>query len=147
MNRFARLSAYVPTALVVIGFILIFMGWNGAASLDYTEGQIPYVISGGLTGLAFIFFGSAGIVAQAIKRNQAAQEERLDRIAQNLQRVSTTLSLGGNGEVANGDLVVIGSSSFHLPDCRMIGDRPGLAKVGRQEAVAEGLEPCRVCNP
>ena len=35
-------------ALVVAGFIALFLAWNGAAGIDYVQGQIPYLLSGGL---------------------------------------------------------------------------------------------------
>ena len=80
--------------LVVAGFIALFLAWNGAASKDYVEGQLPYVISGGLLGLSLVFVGcffyfahwltqlvkehreqSAAIIA-AIERLTEAQQHR-----------------------------------------------------------------------
>lgn len=149
MERFSRYADYVPTALIVAGFVLIGLGWNGAASLDFVHGQVPYLISGGLIGLALVFFGAAAFVVQTFKKGQAVQEQHLRELTQTMKRVATSLSLGENGPAAsdNSEYVVAGASSFHLPECRIVGTRPGLARVPRGEAVEEGLEPCRICNP
>ena len=144
----------MPIALLVIGFLLIGIGWNGAAGVDYTQGQIPYLISGGLIGLGFIFFGAVSLIMRAIKKAQSEQLEELRSLNVSLQRVASALSWGGNGNGAassNGhvdsDLVIVGEASFHVPGCRLVGEARALTKVPRAEAEDEGLQPCRVCNP
>ena len=48
----------VPGAvLVVAGVALMLFGWTGAAHTARQIEQIPYLISGGLIGLAFVFLG------------------------------------------------------------------------------------------
>lgn len=143
----SRFSENIPTILIVVGFIMIFLGWNGAASLDYVQGQIPYMISGGIVGLALIFFGATGLVVKTIKRSQASQEELLRELTVSVARLSTSMAIANNGHVEDGELVIAGSRSFHLADCRIVKGRVGLAKLPRDEAVSEGLEPCRICDP
>lgn len=138
---------YVPLVTLIIGFLLIGLGWNGAASVDFTQGQIPYLISGGLIGLGMVFFSAAALIVQVMKRGQAQQNAELAAIHRTLERLAGTISLQGNGEVTNGELVVAGSSSFHLPNCRTVGGRTNMPRIPREEAVSEGLEPCRICNP
>lgn len=146
MNRFSRYADYVPVAAILIGFILIGVGWNGAAGLDYVQGQIPYLISGGLIGLGFILFGSTAMLVQAVKRSQARQQSQLEELSRTVGRVASAMTLGLNGRGAD-SLVVIGSSSFHKPSCRMVGGRKEVVKVPRESAVSEGLDPCRICKP
>ena len=43
-------TVYIATGITAIGFVVIFLGWNGAAEKDFVSGQIPYVISGGIAG-------------------------------------------------------------------------------------------------
>jgi hypothetical protein len=50
-----RFAAWLLIAFGALGLLL---GWLGASSTPYVEAQIPYVISGGLTGLALIGLGS-----------------------------------------------------------------------------------------
>lgn len=53
-------------------------------------------------------------------------------------RSTSTLHPGARGGV------VAGATKFHRPDCRFAGTgRP----MGRDAAVAEGLEPCSLCEP
>lgn len=146
MNRFARYADYVPVAAILIGFILIGAGWSGAAGLDYVQGQIPYLISGGLIGLGFILFGSTAMLVQTVKRSQARQQSQLEELSRTIGRVASAMTVGVNGQ-SRDSLVVIGSSSFHKPSCRMVGSRKEVVKVPRDSAVSEGLEPCRICKP
>ena len=52
-------------ALVVAGFIALFLAWNGAAGKDFVEGQLPYLISGGLVGLGLIASGLTVVNVQS----------------------------------------------------------------------------------
>lgn len=44
--------------LIGLGALLLLLGWLGASGTPYVEAQIPYVISGGLTGLGLIGLGA-----------------------------------------------------------------------------------------
>lgn len=145
----ARYADYVPVLLLVAGFVLIGLGYNGAAGLDYTQGQIPYMISGGILGLGLVFFGGAALLLQAIKKGQIKQLEQLESLNTSMHRLSTAMSIGSNGTMStpDGELVVAGSASFHLATCRLVGERVGVERVSREEAETAGLKACRVCNP
>lgn len=79
-TRTARfVFALNPTAgiwggLVVIaaGFAVIFMAWGKVAGLTSVAGQMPYVLSGGLTGLGLIIVGAVAVDVAA--RRQDSQE-------------------------------------------------------------------------
>lgn len=152
-SKVSRYAEYVPVGLLVVGFALIWLGWNGSASVDYAQGQIPYMISGGLIGLGLVFFGSASLIVQAIKKGQAKQLTELESLSRATQRVASmmtfTLSDGqnSNGTGSAPELVVAGAASFHLPQCRLVQKREGAVRIPREEAEEVGLEPCRVCNP
>ena len=64
-------------ALVVAGVIAIFLAWNGAAGRDYIEGQLPYLISGGLIGLSLV---GAGLVVVNVQTRRQDQAELLNRL-------------------------------------------------------------------
>jgi hypothetical protein len=66
--------------LVVAGFVALFLAWNGAAGKDYVEGQLPYVISGGLVGLALVGAGLTVINVQARRADQAELLSRLEAL-------------------------------------------------------------------
>ena len=49
----------VPAAVLIAGGVaLMYFGWYGAAHTARQIEQLPYVISGGLIGLAFVLLGS-----------------------------------------------------------------------------------------
>ena len=66
--------------LVVAGFIALFLAWNGAAGKDYVEGQLPYVISGGMVGLGLIGAGLTVVNVQARRADQAELLTRLEAL-------------------------------------------------------------------
>ncbi len=148
MRNLSRYADSVPVFLLVAGFILIGIGWNGAASLDYTQGQIPYLISGGLTGLGLVFFGCSSLLIRAIKKEQAAQTEVLREQTEILRRVSSVMTFGSNGaSQANGKMVIAGASSFHSPTCRLVEGREEMTQIPKTEAEDSGLTACRICIP
>jgi hypothetical protein len=71
--------------LVGLGFILIFMAWNGAAGKDFVQGQIPYVISGGLGGLALVMSGLTVAIIQAVRRDATELRQKLDELLDSVQ--------------------------------------------------------------
>ena len=66
----SKLGGVLGIAYCIVGFFLIFLGWNGAASNDREPAQIPYLISGGLGGLALVVLGSALIVANSLRADR-----------------------------------------------------------------------------
>jgi hypothetical protein len=45
--------------IAVAGFAIIALGWWGASGTKYTYQEIPYVISGGILGVALVIIGAA----------------------------------------------------------------------------------------
>jgi hypothetical protein len=84
MRNWARSSPVsVGVLLVVAGFIAMFLAWNGAAGKDFVEGQLPYVISGGLVGLALVGSGLTVINVQARRADQTELLHRLEAMLEN----------------------------------------------------------------
>ncbi len=67
-------------ALVVAGFIALFLAWNGAAGVDHVEGQLPYLISGGLVGLALVGAGLTVVNVQARRADQLELMHKLETL-------------------------------------------------------------------
>jgi hypothetical protein len=67
-------------ALVVAGFVALFLAWNGAAGKDYVEGQLPYLISGGLVGIGLIGAGLTVVNVQARRADQAELLAKLETL-------------------------------------------------------------------
>jgi hypothetical protein len=133
------------------GFLLLWVGWNGAASYDTTSRQFPYLISGGIAGLAFIHIG----VGLWIVQSQRAERARLESNLAGLERVLETLvevvgltaGASGAGFVGENGLVLAGASAYHRPACPLVQDHPRLKTTTPERASESGLAPCRTCVP
>jgi hypothetical protein len=154
--RPARLALYAGIACLAIGLFALLAGYNGAATNPIVEAQIPYVISGGLAGAAFLVLGGIGIASGVILKvtgelRRELQEAR-DAIG-HTARISGTVPLTMAGETVpapstNGHVLVSsGGSSYHRADCRLVERAESVSKLPRADATSQGLHPCRVCNP
>lgn len=71
----------VPASVaVIVGFNLMLLGWVGASRTHREIEQIPYLISGGLAGLALVFLGGLMLACVfwvvVLRKMQAEAEER-----------------------------------------------------------------------
>lgn len=141
--------------LAMLGIAAIGLGWYGAANTGYEFEQLPYLISGGLLGVALCFLGGfvyfAYWVTRLVRESRAQSEraaEILDQIAGSLNgaapsrtRRSARAIAGG----ANGAFVATRSGKlFHRADCTVVAGRQRLRRVTAQ---TRGLEPCALCDP
>jgi hypothetical protein len=146
MNRpsLAALGGKAGLALVGLGLLLIGIGWNGAAGQLSVVAQLPYLVSGGLLGLAVVVLGAAVLVLQSAREDRVALEAKLDLLAE------AVLEAGAARSDAPRDLsglVVAGTASYHTPSCRLVDGREQTTYLTPEEAQARRLKPCRVCTP
>jgi hypothetical protein len=130
----------------------MFLGWNGAAGKDRIPSQFPFLISGGLGGLAIVVIGAGLIIVQNHRVDRAALQATLTDIKKALELVAAAggppnghTEPGARGESAPGE-VVAGPTAYHRPDCRLVQGREGLASLTVAAAEVRGLAPCRVCD-
>ncbi|HEX5267297.1 MAG TPA: hypothetical protein VFW24_11035 [Acidimicrobiales bacterium] len=76
----------IPASVAVVGgFVVMFLGWYGAARSYPEVAQIPYLISGGFVGLGLVVLGglllASAVWITQLTRMQRAMEERIDRMA------------------------------------------------------------------
>jgi len=64
-------AAVVLALFVVAGFVVIGLAWSGAASRGYAVYQLPWVVSGGMVGIALVGLG-IGLLDLHIWRRDAA---------------------------------------------------------------------------
>lgn len=84
-------SSWVAGALVLAGFVAVVLGWRGVAGTLAVPVQVPYLVSGGLGGLALIV-GAGTIVNVQITRHLAARErEMLDTVIDDAREVVAAL--------------------------------------------------------
>lgn len=94
-------TVYLAVGLTALGFFVIFLGWNGAAEKDFVAGQIPYVISGGLTGLGLVFAGLAMALVEAQRRDTARVLAKLDQLIEQAEGASEPEAATEEFEVAS----------------------------------------------
>jgi hypothetical protein len=71
------LGSKLGTGLCGAGVLLVFLGWNGAASVDRVEAQFPYLLSGGIAGLSLVVIGVGLIVVQNQRSDRALLQQTL----------------------------------------------------------------------
>lgn len=138
----------VGVALIVVGLIFIFLAWNGAAGKDFVEGQIPYLISGGIGGAILAAGGITTIIVQTRRRDTVELTQRLDEMLELLREQQAFPTSGGLTAVPEGEhLVVAGRSTYHDPSCRVVEGRADYRPMSPQMAADRGLTRCRICRP
>ena len=80
MNGNTNTTRYLTTALIVAGFLLIALAWTGAASEFLVDKQLPFVVSGGLTGIGMIIAGCALAIVQEVRRSAAEVASHVDKL-------------------------------------------------------------------
>lgn len=142
-----KLSGQLGVGLCLLGFLLVFLGWNGAASRDRVPAQFPYLISGGVAGLCLVVLGVGMIVVQNQRADRAALQASIDRLREAVERSGGSSPNGSTAPPAlASDVVLAGRSSYHRPDCHLAAGRDAEA-ISTAEAAERGLTRCRVCKP
>lgn len=166
--RWDRFGGLLGILYCVAGLVLIFLGWNGAASYDNVAAQIPYVVSGGLAGLALCVIGAGVMITSGARTERARLEAAIEDLRDALMRTAEAAVVTGaragtpapsearagarsvSGSVAPGaseTTVLAGPSSYHRTDCRLVEGQSGLTPMTLDAARAAGLDACRVCIP
>ena len=75
--------------LLVIGGALITIGWDRAASLDYVQGQFPYLLSAAIPGIALIIIGVAVLVLAMVRKDAEEREAQLEKLTATINELSS----------------------------------------------------------
>jgi hypothetical protein len=146
--------------LVGLGFVVILIGYLGISREALVAKQLPYLISGGIGGLALVGFGAMLVGTEDLKRTH----ERIDQLEDLVVDLHNALLnrpdapvLSSNGdsggrqaeEVASGAtlLALPGGQSYHRADCSMVEGKRDAKPVTASAARRQGLKPCRLCEP
>src|SRR5438309_624487 len=138
-DRQITLQRWLGLLCCAAGFAVIGVGWAGAAKLTCVDCQLPYLLSGGAVGLGLIVFGVGMLVMAQVRTEGRRWAARLEQAFG--ARSRTSASAPGS------QLVVVGSSTYHRPDCRLIAGKSDLPMMPLDAARMQSLSPCRVCNP
>lgn len=146
-DRRVRLGRMLGLVFVTVGFAIIGKAWDGAAEVNFAQGQIPYLLSGGFLGLGMIVTGGILLFLATIRAERQLMTDRYDEMARLLGRNLNRLQISSNGAGTSNGQVVAGEHMYHRAECKVLEGKDGLTTVTVEQASAEGLEPCRVCNP
>ena len=92
------IAVYVGLGLIVLGFVLLIVTWAQTAGLLEVARQLPYVVSGGFSALAFVMIGLL-LVNVSVRRQDAAERAReTGRIVEALQALNDRLDDLGREE-------------------------------------------------
>src|SRR2546428_11922011 len=131
-SLWSRLGGHLGIGLCVVAFGVIFLGWNGAAGKARLPSQFPFLISGGVVGLAIVLIGVGVMVIQAQRADRAVLESALADIRRALEVIAAAGtatnghgSAGGSAQTATspataepspGIEVIAGPTAYHRPD-------------------------------
>lgn len=134
--------------LLPLGLGLIVLGWYGSAQTTLEFEQTPYLISGGLLGLALAVTGALlyGIYwltllvrdGRARDVRDAAHQERVELALQALAAAQRTASRATAAPL----VVTAGGTMLHRPDCAATQGQ-SVRRAGSQK----GLALCGLCRP
>lgn len=147
-DRRVRMGRVLGLTFITAGFVMIFFAWNGAASKNFIQGQFPYVLSGGIAGIALVILGSLLLFLATVRAERELMTEKLDEVVRLLGRNLAGLHFStSNGGSELATKVVAASSHYHRGECRILQGKTGLITVSLEQAINEGLQACRVCDP
>ena len=99
VRRALRDPFTVSVAILVLlaggGLVGVAVGWKGAAaSLDVSV-QLPYIVSGGLGGLALLGFAAGLLLIQVRRRREARRRAEFQRVVEAAADVLAAARGGG----------------------------------------------------
>lgn len=153
--------------LIVAGAVVLSVGWFGISGEALVARQLPYLVSGGLGGLALVVVGAAVIGSRDVRavggRLETLERQVADLHAALLQertrddgdgeRVGITDPTHDPRSAAAQDaaadrrvLVLPQGERFHAAGCPIVADKDGVERLSRAEADERGFAPCRLCD-
>lgn len=146
-HRPARFALYGGMLLLGAGALVLYLGYDGAATTTAVAAQMPYIASGGLAGVGLLVLGGIFVALYPILAAQARMRADLRTLAEAIREMTDALH-GMGSPSGNGSVVALGDgSSYHRADCRLVSRGRGPRYLGREEAARRGLVPCRICRP
>jgi hypothetical protein len=162
-DRLPVILLVVGSVLMPLGLVFILLGWWGASKTPFGFEQIPYLISGGLLGLGFMFAGGFLFFASWLARVAVTSQRTSDQIAALTARLdgqglgaandngsnvgsSASGSTSAPRTATSGTLVATATGTMlHRSDCPIVASRDNIRTVAAKEQ--EKLQPCQICDP
>jgi hypothetical protein len=145
---------------VGLGLLALLLGWYGASGESLVAKQLPFLISGGLLGIALVVLGNRFLLIEDLRRD-STRIDRIETMVQELHaallarpdapgRIAHSLDASSIAAESNGSasyVVLPGGQSFHLQDCPMLEGKERTTTVKAAAAARRGLVPCPLCEP
>jgi len=141
--------------LAALGALALFLGWYGVSGEALTSKQLPYLVSGGLTGIALVVVASAFLATEDIRR-QLSRVDDLQRKVDDLYSLFVEdlaapapieSAVTAPGTTTGAVVALPAGSSFHRAECALAAGKADAAVVDARVIRARKLRPCRVCDP
>jgi hypothetical protein len=136
----ATLRPFAAWLLTLLGALALFLGWYGVSGTPVPAKQLPYLVSGGLTGVALVVLAAAFFATEDVRRQLA----ELRDVAAKVDQLYELLTEPEVQERAGAAVVLQGGSSYHRAACRLVAGKA--ARAATEEELSR-LRPCRVCAP
>jgi hypothetical protein len=78
---------WLGLGIVAIGFVLIAVAWAQVAGETLVYLQLPYLVSGGITGLALVMLGVTLVNVSAKRRDAIERQRQIDQLVSILEEV------------------------------------------------------------
>lgn len=154
LNLSERTLMVLGGVLAPLGVLFVLLGWVGASRTPNLFEQIPYLISGGLLGLALVFLGAffyfAHWTTELVKEGRAQSAALLDAVESLRREVAESQAPATAAAAApptgGGGVALVAThrgSMAHRPDCVVVAGKDDLRSV----CVGDSLMPCKLCDP
>lgn len=146
---------YVGWTLAALGALALFLGWYGISGQSLTAKQLPYLVSGGLTGIGLVILAAVFLATDDFRR-QLGRLDEVERKVDDLYALlvvdtaptPTTDPAAPTAAIAATGLVALpAGSSFHRRTCALVVGKSNAVAVDARAIKARSLRPCRVCDP
>ena len=143
-----RWLAVAGGVMIPLGAVLILAGWYGSAHTTLPWEQTPYVISGGLLGLALVVAGASFYFGYWLTRLVGTERQVLESLGRIEQRLGGAPVEEPAAPSTNGTSFVATKtgSMFHRAECPVVAGRPD-SELRKVQLPAEGMAPCKLCSP
>lgn len=91
LRPISPVPTYVGIAITAIGFVLIAIAWGTVAGETNVALQMPYLVSGGITGLALVMVGLTVVSVAARRRDAVLREQQTQLLADALRELGAAL--------------------------------------------------------
>lgn len=143
----ANTRTLAAVALLAAGIVFVLLGWYGAANTNILTEQIPYLISGGLLGVALIIVAGFMASSASLERQNRELREDLRNAIGSLGSSPRTPASGSFAAPAlDGRVYVVkGGRSYHLSGCPIVEGKESSA-FALDEARSSGYTACKLCG-